>query len=159
MFLDEVATSGPQFFYLVPWVVFFPVIGLLVNIIFGGGVGEKAVGTVASTASGLAFLVAILLGFSLVAHPEGQVVPLAEWIKIGDLDLRLAFQVDTLSVIMMLVVSGVGTLIHIYAIGYMHEDVRHNGDPARFRRFFVFMHLFIAAMMVLISSDNYLMLS
>ena len=59
---------------------------------------------------------------------------------------------------MMLVVSGVGTLIHIYAIGYMHEDVRHNGDPSRYRRFFVFMNLFIAMMMILVSSDNYLML-
>ena len=59
---------------------------------------------------------------------------------------------------MMLVVSGVGTLIHIYSIGYMHEDVRHNGDPKRFRRFFVFLNLFIAMMMILVGSDNYLML-
>jgi NADH-quinone oxidoreductase subunit L len=59
---------------------------------------------------------------------------------------------------MMLVVSGVGTLIHIYAIGYMHEDVRFKNDPGRFRRFFVFLNLFIAAMMVLVSGDNYLML-
>ena len=51
-----------------------------------------------------------------------------------------------------------GTLIHIYAIGYMHEDVRHNGDPGRFRRFFVYLNLFIAAMMILVSADNYLML-
>jgi len=86
------------------------------------------------------------------------VVPLADWINIGDLNIRWAFQVDTLSVTMMLVVSGVGTLIHIYAIGYMHEDVRHNGDPSRFRRFFVFMNLFIAAMMILVSGDNYMML-
>src|SRR4030067_607608 len=157
MFLDEVATSGPQFFYLVPCVLFFPVIGLLVNMIFGWRMGEKAVGAVASTASGLAFLVAILLGFSLVGHTQGQVVPLAEWIKIGELDLHWAFQVDTLSVTMMLVVAGVGTLIHIYAIGYMHEDVRLNGDPGRFHRFFVYMNLFIAAMMILVSSDNYLM--
>ena len=90
--------------------------------------------------------------------PEGSVVPLADWITIGDLQVRWAFQVDTLSVVMMLVVSGVGTLIHIYAIGYMHEDVRHNGDPRRFRRFFVFMNLFIAMMMILVSGDNYLML-
>jgi NADH-quinone oxidoreductase subunit L len=87
-----------------------------------------------------------------------MVVPLADWINIGDLNIRWAFQVDTLSVTMMLVVSGVGTLIHIYAIGYMHEDVRHNGDPSRFRRFFVFMNLFIAAMMILVSGDNYMML-
>jgi len=58
----------------------------------------------------------------------------------------------------MLVVAGVGTLIHIYAVGYMHEDVRHNDDPKRFRRFFVYLNLFIAAMMVLVSSDNYMML-
>ena len=52
--------------------------------------------------------------------------PLAagEWIHIGTLQLDWTFRVDTLSVTMMLVVSGVGTLIHIYAIGYMHEDVR-----------------------------------
>ncbi len=85
-------------------------------------------------------------------------VPLANWITIGTLQIDWAFQVDTLSVTMMLVVSGVGTLIHIYAIGYMHEDVRHNGDPGRFRRFFVYMNLFIAAMMILVSADNYLML-
>ena len=69
-----------------------------------------------------------------------------------------AFRVDTLSVTMMLVVAGVGTLIHIYAIGYMHQDVRHNEDPGRFRRFFVYLNLFIAAMMILVSADNYLML-
>ena len=58
----------------------------------------------------------------------------------------------------MLVVSGVGTLIHIYSIGYMHNDVRHNGDPKRFARFFVFLNLFIAAMMILVTADNFLMM-
>jgi NADH-quinone oxidoreductase subunit L len=66
--------------------------------------------------------------------------------------------VDTLSVVMMLVVSGVGTLIHIYSIGYMHSDVQHNGDPARYRRFFLFLNLFIASMMILVSADNFLMM-
>ncbi len=65
---------------------------------------------------------------------------------------------DTLSVTMMLVVSGVGTLIHIYAIGYMHEDVRFKSDLKRYRRFFVFLNLFIAMMMILVSGDSYLML-
>lgn len=158
MFLSEAASSGPQFFFLAPWIVFIPVIGLLINIIFGSRLGERAIGAIASTAAGLSFVVAVLLTISLVGHPEGQIVPLANWITIGILDINWAFQVDTLSVVMMLVVSGVGTLIHIYAIGYMHEDVRHNGDPGRFRRFFVFMNLFIATMMVLVSGDNYLML-
>jgi len=147
-----------EFFNLVPWVVFIPVIGLLINMVFGGRMGEKLIGAVASLAAGLSFAVAVLLAISLAGHPEGRVVHLADWIVIGELYLRWAFRVDTLSVTMMLVVSGVGTLIHIYAIGYMHEDVRHNGDEGRFRRFFVFLNLFIAMMMVLVSADNYLML-
>ncbi len=85
-------------------------------------------------------------------------VPFADWIHIGDLNVGWNFRVDTLSVLMMLVVSGVGTLIHIYAIGYMHEDVRFKNDPGRFPRFFVFMNLFIAMMMILVSGDSYLML-
>jgi NADH-quinone oxidoreductase subunit L len=85
-------------------------------------------------------------------------VPVAEWIHIGNLQLDWTFRVDTLSVTMMLVVSGVGTLIHIYAIGYMHEDVRFKNDPGRYRRFFVFFNLFIVAMMILVGGDSYLML-
>jgi NADH-quinone oxidoreductase subunit L len=158
MYLSQVATSGPAFFNLAPWIVLFPIIGLLINIAFGGRMGEKAVGTIASLASGLAFVVAVLLGISLIYNPDAYIVPFADWIVEGDLHLSWAFQVDTLSVTMMLVVSGVGTLIHIYAIGYMHEDVRLNGDPGRFRRFFVYLNLFIATMMVLVGSDSYLML-
>ncbi len=164
MFFEEPISQAPQFFNLAPWIVFFPLIGLLINVVIGGflqrrgTVGEKAVGWIASIASGLAFVVAVLLLISLNGHHEGAIIILADWINIGSLNVRWAFQVDTLSVVMMLVVSGVGTLIHIYAIGYMHEDVRHNGDPGRFRRFFVYLNLFIAAMMVLVSADNYLML-
>jgi NADH-quinone oxidoreductase subunit L len=164
MFFSEAVSSGPTFFSLAPWVVFSPLIGLLINTFFGGRLlersesGEKIVGWIASGASGLALVVSVLLAYSVAKNPEGQIVPLAQWITIGELNLRWAFQVDTLSVIMMLVVSGVGTLIHIYSIGYMHEDVRHNGDPSRYRRFFVFMNLFIAMMMILVSADNYLML-
>ncbi len=158
MFLSEAAASGPTFFYLVPLVVFIPLIGLLTNIIFGKWMGEKAIGWIASLATGLTFLVAVLLGVSLLNHPEQVIVPLVDWISIGELQVQWAFQVDTLSVTMMLVVAGVGTLIHIYSIRYMHEDVRFNGDPGRFKRFFVFMNLFIVTMMVLVSANSYLML-
>jgi len=158
MMLSEVGISAPQLFFLAPWVVFFPLLGLLINLIFGGRMAEKAIGVVASVAVGLAFGVAVLLAVSLNGHPAGVIVPLAEWFSIGDLKLAWAFQVDTLSVTMMLVVAGVGCLIHVYAIGYMHEDVLINGDPSRYRRFFVFFNLFIVAMMVLVSADNYLML-
>jgi len=158
MILSEVASNGLNLFYLVPWIVFIPLIGLLINMVFGKHLSEKAIGVVASIASGLTFVIAVLLAFSLHAHPEGTTIPLAEWIHIGELNLRWAFRIDTLSVTMMMVVGGVGTLIHIYAIGYMHEDVRFKHDPGRYRRFFVFFNLFIAAMMILVSADNYMML-
>jgi NADH-quinone oxidoreductase subunit L len=146
-------------FSLVPLIIFLPVAGLLINIIFGGRMNEKAIGVVASAASGLAFVVAALLGFALwTGSGEAVVVPFADWIHIGDLNVAWNFRVDTLSVLMMLVVAGVGTLIHIYAIGYMHEDVRFKNDLGRYRRFFVFMNLFIAMMMILVSGDSYLML-
>jgi len=146
-------------FSLVPLIVLLPVLGLLINLIFGGRMSEKAIGVVASAASGLAFIVAAMLGYSLWAGSgEAVVVRFADWIHIGDLNVAWNFRVDTLSVLMMLVVSGVGTLIHIYAIGYMHEDVRFKNDIGRYRRFFVFLNLFIAMMMILVSGDSYLML-
>ena len=158
MYLSEIATTGPDFTILVPWIVFFPIIGLLTNIIFGDRLGEKAIGGIASTASVLAFVVAVLQAITLASHPGGATVQLADWITIGELNVEWAFRVDTLSVTMMMVVSGVGTLIHIYAIGYMHEDVRFKDDVGRYQRFFVFFNLFIAAMMILVSGDNYMML-
>ncbi len=144
---------------MAPWLVFAPVIGLLINIIFGGRFSEKVIGTVASLASGTAFVISVLLAWSVAAgHGEAVSVPFAEWIHIGGLELDWTFRVDSLSTTMMMVVSAVGTLIHIYAIGYMHEDVRFKHDLGRFRRFFVFLNLFIAMMMILVSGDSYLML-
>ena len=162
MHFAQEATTG--FFFLAPWLVFAPLIGLWINLILGNWFmkhswGENAVGTVASLASGAAFVISVLLTLSLSAN-HGEVVrwQLAEWIHIGNLELDWTFRVDSLSTTMMLVVSGVGTLIHIYAIGYMHEDVRFKNDVGRFPRFFVFLNLFIAAMMILVSGDSYLML-
>src|SRR5512136_2226089 len=156
MHLSEASNIG--FFFLAPWVVFFPLIGLLVNLAFGRRFSEKAIGAVASTASGLTFVVSALLAYSLMGHPEAVRWSLGPWIHVGSLQIDWVFRVDTLSATMMLVVSLVGTLIHIYAIGYMHEDVRFKGDPRRFQRFFVFLNLFIAMMMILVSGDSYLML-
>jgi len=147
-----------QIFNLVPWIVFLPLIGLAVNILLGRRLGETFSGVVASLASGLTFVVAVLLAAALASAPNARVVSPWEWISIGELTVRWAFRVDTLSVVMMLVVSLVGTLIHVYSIGYMHNDVRHNGDPGRYTRFFIFMNLFIAAMMILVSADNFLMM-
>ncbi len=93
-----------------------------------------------------------------MGHSGGETIPIISWITIGDLNINWAFNVDTLSVTMMLVVACVGTLIHIYSIGYMHDDVRFQGDPSRYQRFFVFMNLFIVMMMILVAADNYMMM-
>ena len=155
--MPEHVTTG--FLYLAPWLVFAPVIGLLINIIFGRRFSERMIGTVASLASGVTFIISVLLAWTVSTnHGEALRWYLADWIHVGTLNLDWTFRVDSLSATMMLVVSGVGTLIHIYAIGYMHEDVRFKNDVGRFQRFFVYLNLFIAAMMVLVSGDSYLML-
>jgi NADH-quinone oxidoreductase subunit L len=146
------------YFGLVPWVVFLPVVGMLLNLLIGKRLGEKGIGLIANLATGLAFVVSVVLALGLGSNPQAVTIHLADWLSVGSLNVAWNFRVDTLSVTMMLVVSGVGTLIHIYAAGYMHSDVRHNGDPPRYRRFFVYFNLFIVAMMVLVSADNYLML-
>lgn len=157
MLFSEAPTSN-LFFALVPWIVFAPLAGFLINIIFGKYLGEKGVGAVASLATGFAFVVALLQAYSVSVYHEGAVVPLLAWMHIGDLAIDWTFRVDSLSTTMMLVVSGVGTLIHIYAIGYMHEDVRFKNDVGRYTRFFVYLNLFIAAMMILVSGTSYMML-
>jgi NADH-quinone oxidoreductase subunit L len=157
--MDELMHLSETILSLTPWLVLAPLTGLLINLIFGRRFSEKTIGIVASLASGAAFVVSVLLAYSVsINHGEVMRWRLAEWIHIGTLSLDWTFRIDSLSTTMMLVVSGVGTLIHIYAIGYMHEDVRFKHDEGRYTRFFIFLNLFIAAMMILVSGDSYLML-
>ena len=139
-------------FQIVTLVLVFPLVGLLINATFSRWLDETRIGIVASCASGAAFVISILQALDLAGnHFHAETVLLAEWIAIGNLQLPWQMRVDTLSVTMMLLVTGVGTLIHIYAIGYMR------GDP-RFGRFFIYLNLFITMMLVLVVADNYLML-
>ena len=140
-------------FEIVPLVLIFPVVGLLLNTVFSRWLDEKWIGIVASYASGAAFLISLLQALALAGNRfHAETVLLADWIAIGNLQLPWQMRVDTLSVTMMLLVTGVGTLIHIYAIGYMHGDLR-------FGRFFIYLNLFITMMLVLVVADNYLMLA
>jgi NADH-quinone oxidoreductase subunit L len=148
-------------FGLAPLLLAFPVVGVLFNALFGRRfvesnrtVGEKWSGWFASGMALSAFVVAVLLGLSLAANEfHSDPILLFDWINIPSADFHIpwAIQVDTLSVTMMLVVTGVGSLIHIYAIGYMH------GDPD-FSRFFTYLNLFLFFMLILVSGNNYLML-
>ena len=157
MVLSE-AAQAEGFFIYAPLIIALPILGLFLNILFGRRAGERFSGIVASIAVGSAFFVAILQFIALQAHPEGATVYVADWIQIGALDVSWSLKVDTLSTTMMLMVTGVSTLIHVYAAGYMHEDVRFQGDPGRYTRFFIFFNLFVAAMMILVTADNYLMM-
>ena len=123
MLFSEVSATGPQFFMLVPLIIVFPLAGLLINMIFGERFSEKTIGTIASSAAGLAFVVAVLQAISLISHPEGQVIPIVNWIMTGEVNLHWGFQVDTLSVTMMLVVSGVGTTDNLI-LQEISEEIR-----------------------------------
>jgi NADH:ubiquinone oxidoreductase subunit 5 (subunit L)/multisubunit Na+/H+ antiporter MnhA subunit len=142
---------------LVSLVILLPLIGMVINLFWGARLGEKLSGMIGSTASILAFVVALLL-FSYLSgsHYQSAVVNppfLDGWLRIKSIGLEIPWQmrVDTLSVTMMLVVTGVGSLIHIYATGYMH------GDP-RFSRFFTYLNLFLVFMLILVTGNNFLML-
>jgi NADH-quinone oxidoreductase subunit L len=146
-------------FNLVPLVILIPLVGLLINLVFGRRLGHPISGVIASIATALSFAIAVAMSIALARHPESvAVVRIVEWINVGSFSVDWSLRVDTLSVTMMLVVAGVGTLIHIYATGYMRDDVRHNGEPSRYSRFFVFFNLFIVAMMILVTANNYLVL-
>ena len=139
-------------FNLVPLILLFPVIGLLINAALGQWLDEKWVGIVGSGASAASFVIAILQVIALTANGfHAETVLLADWITIGSLNIPWQLRVDTLSVTMLLLVTGVGTLIHIYAVSYMHGD-------KKFTRFFIYLNLFLVAMLLLVLGDNYLIM-
>ena len=130
-----------------------PLAGAVLLLFFGKRIG-KVSGAIASAAIGLAFLAGVLQFFEMLGRPEearSSVTSLWDWMTVGVFHAGVDLLVDELSIIMVLVVTGVGTLIHIYSIGYMH------GDP-RYSRFFAYMNLFAASMLLLVLADNLLLL-
>ena len=141
---------------LVPLIILVPALGAMLNYFWGARLGEAWASRVAILASALSFVIALALYAGLnAAHGQASVVdpPLLDgWIRIGDsVAIPWQMRVDTLSVTMMLFVSFVGTLIHVYAVGYMH------GDP-RYARFFAYINMFLAFMFVLVTGNNFLMM-
>ncbi len=146
---------------LAPLILVFPIIGVLFNALFGAAfvksdrkVGEKWSGWFATLMAFASFIVVVLMDIALQQNNyHTEIVPLFNWIVIPAFDFtaRWAMQIDTLSVTMMLVVTGVGAIIHVYSIGYMHGD-------RDFSRYFTYLNLFLFFMLILVSSSNYLML-
>ncbi|MCW8961550.1 MAG: proton-conducting transporter membrane subunit, partial [Ignavibacteriaceae bacterium] len=141
--------------HLIYLTVLFPLFGFLFNGILGPKIkNEKVIGIIGSGTIGIAFIIAVGALFETLALPVDQrltIITLFQWIDVAGLNIHFAYQVDQLSLVMSLVVTGVGFIIHVYSIGYMHGD-------KSFWRFFTYLNLFIFAMMNLILADNFLLL-
>ncbi len=135
--------------------VLFPLIGFLINGLFGRKIkNEKIIGIIGSSAVGLSFLISVFAFIETLGLPvenRSNTVELFSWISVAGLNIKFAYLVDQLSLTMSLIVTGVGFLIHVYSIGYMHGD-------KGFWRFFAYLNLFIFAMMNLVLGDNFVVL-
>ena len=130
-----------------------PLVGAVALLLFGKQL-RKAAGGLAAALVGGSFVVAILAFRDVLSLSEGGrrvAVRLFDWISAGSLQAPFELRVDPLSMVMVLVVSGVAFLIHVYSIEYMH------GDP-RYPRYFAYLNLFVAAMLLLVLANNFVVL-
>ncbi len=137
------------------WLVpLFPLLGFLVNGIGGHRISERQAGVIGSAAIAASFLTAVVIFWQFLGLPESERYisnTVYTWIETGDFSVNIGFLADPLSMVMLLVVTGVGTLIHIYSIGYMHGD-------AGISRYFAYLNLFTFSMLLLILADNFLLM-
>src|SRR5437879_1315674 len=128
-----------------------PLIGAALNGLFGKRLTRHAVATAALAFSGASFGLALFVAarFSTLELPHVETV--AQWIRAGNFRADFAFYLDQLSLVMLLVVTGVGFLIHIYSVGYMWEE-------GGFYRFFSYLNLFMFFMLTLVLANNYLVM-
>ena len=129
-----------------------PLAGFLLLVLFGRRLAEPKAGWLAATMCGSSFFVTLLVFLDMVsktAEERSHVVRVFSWIPVGSLQVDLAFLADQLSITMALFITGIGTLIHLYAVGYMH------GDP-KFSKFFIYLNLFVFSMLMLVLGENLL---
>ena len=131
----------------------FPLAGFVLLLAFGRKLGEPLAGWLATLASAGAFVTTVIVYIGLLAEDAEHrffIQKLFTWVASGSFTVDIGLFVDPLSITMSLFITGVGTLIHLYSIGYMH------GDP-KFSTFFVYLNLFVASMLVLVFGDNLLL--
>ncbi len=137
------------------WIIpALPLAAVALNLLLGDRLGRRGVAWLACGSVGLAFAVAVRAVFNLAQLPADQRVlteTVATWMRVGDFTADFGFLLDPLSAVMALVVTGVGFLIHVYSTGYMGHD-------ASYRRFFLYLNLFMFAMLTLVLADNFLLL-
>lgn len=132
----------------------FPALGTLIIALFGRRLRKGVISWLAPGMVLLSFVVAVsqfvaLLG--LPAEERHHEVVLWQWMTAGSFKVDVALLIDQLSITMALVVTGIGFIIHVYSVGYMHEDPRYG-------RFFAYMNFFILMMLTLVLANNYLLL-
>ena len=129
-----------------------PLAGFVLLLVVGRRLGEPRAGWLATALCAGAFVVTAGIFWDLLSKPSGGrhvVKTIFQWVPVGGLHVGAGFLADPLSITMALFVTGVGTLIHLYAVGYMH------GDP-KFSKFFLYLNLFVFSMLVLVLGSNLL---
>jgi len=125
-----------------------PLVGFLVLVFFGRRLGEPVAGWLGTVTVSLSFLVAVVVYFGLRTQPDRTYeVSFFTWIPAGRFQVDFGFLLDPLSMTMVLFVTGIAALIHLYSIGYMHGD-------RDFPRFFTYLNLFVFSMLMLVLGDN-----
>ena len=130
----------------------FPLLGFLSLVLTSGNLPKKIVGAIGAGSIGLSFLTAALIAYQFLSSGETHlVVEMWTWMAVGNFTPGFSFYLDGLAVVMMLIITGVGFLIHLYSAGFMLDDPSYS-------RFFSYMNLFVASMLVLVLADNLLLL-
>ena len=135
---------------LLRWIPLLPLIGAVLNIFFGGRWGKKFAGILASAAVLGSFLISLRV-FALLSPTGVLRDTLYTWIESEPFKAQVSFQADALTAVMLLVITGIGFLIHLYSTGYMAHD---EGEA----RYFAYLNLFVFFMSVLVLADNLLLL-
>lgn len=138
-----------QLVWLVP---FFPLIGFLINGLFRKQLSKSMISVIGSGMVLASFVVSILL-FVEVKQGHTHVANLFDFISVGKLSIPFAFQVDQLSSLFLLIITGVGFLIHLYSAAYMHEERNEH-----FARYFSYLNLFVFSMLLLVLGANYVIM-
>ena len=133
---------------LVSLIPLFPLAGFLYITFLGKGMSKGFIGAIASGALLLSFACSIAVFTTQCCHANPTVVKLFDWMNVGSLHIGISFLVDPLSTIYLLFITGVAFLIHVYSIGYMHED-------EGFNRFMGYLNLFVFFMLILVLGDSY----
>ncbi len=137
---------------LIALVPLLPLIGFLINGLFGKHLSKMLASTIACLAIVGAFIVSFLIFLELKQTPEKtHVITLYQWFSAGTMKIDFSFLVDPLSTVFLLIITGIGSLIHLYSAGYMHDDEGHN-------RFFAYLNLFIFFMLLLVLGSNYIIM-